>query len=86
MGGDLPVMDVVKNYIRSGELVEDLPTGKTVKEHYGVAISLLINQHDNNFKKPISQRTSRIMVTFKVEHLYHNSGNCFPINWKICIS
>lgn len=55
MGGDLPAMDVVKNYIRGGELVEDLPTGKTVKENYGVAISLLVNYHDNNFKKPISQ-------------------------------
>jgi hypothetical protein len=81
-GGDLSVMEVVKNYIPEGEFVNDFPAGKNVKENYGIVVSILVNYQNDNFKKPISKLTAGIMITFKGEHFYHNSRNCFPINWE----
>jgi hypothetical protein len=46
-------MNVVKNYIHGGVLVEDFLQGKTVRGHCGVIISLLVAYHNNNFKKHI---------------------------------
>jgi hypothetical protein len=80
MGSDLPAMDVVKNYIRGDVLVEDVPHGKTVREHSGVIISHLVCYQDNNFKKPIPQQTSGVMVMFKPEHFYHDYETYFPFN------
>jgi hypothetical protein len=73
-------MNVVKNYIRGGVLVEDFPDGKTVRQHCSVIISVLVAYHDNNFKKHISEQTSRIMVKCKPEHFYHNYANFFLVN------
>jgi hypothetical protein len=79
---DLSAIDVVKNYIRGGVLVEDLPEGRTVREYCGVIISLLVAYHDNNLNKPISEQTSGVMVTFKPKHFYHDYVTCFPVNWE----
>jgi hypothetical protein len=75
-------MNVVKNYIRGGVLVEDLSEGKTVRQHYGVVLSVLVAYHENNFEHPVSEQTTGVMVKFKHGHFYHKYANFFPVNWE----
>jgi hypothetical protein len=53
----------------------------------GIELPTMVAYHDNNFKKPISEQTSRVMVKFKPERFYHSyAKKKSQSTGKICIS
>ena len=76
--GALPMAHIFPTYKPGEKLVHNV---MIVSAKLGVACAKLENFYMDNFKKPVSEQVSRIMVTVKPEIFQHDKVCEFPVNW-----